>query len=54
MMHIFFFFTVFIFLRNKKLLKKIVGSGFSVCYANIFIEKAGTKGGSPIKTNEAH
>lgn len=27
---------------------------FSVCYANIFIEKAGAKGGSPIKTNEAH
>lgn len=31
-----------------------MGLDFSVCYANIFIEKAGAKGGSPIKTNEAH
>lgn len=30
------------------------GLEFSVCYANIFIEKAGAEGGSPIKTNEAH
>lgn len=34
--------------------KKKVVLDFSVCYANIFIEKAGAKGGSPIKTNEAH
>lgn len=41
----------------KKILlpkKKKVVLDFSVCYANIFIEKAGAKGGSPIKTNEAH
>lgn len=30
------------------------GLEFSVCYANVFIEKAGAEGGSPIKTNEAH
>lgn len=40
-----------ILLPKKK--KKVV-LDFSVCYANIFIEKAGAKGGSPIKTNEAH
>lgn len=55
MMHAFFFFPVFIFLRKKKkYFYKKVGLDFSVCYANIFIEKAGAKGGSPIKTNEAH
>lgn len=53
-MHVFFFFPVFIFLRNKKNTLQKVGLDFSVCYANIFIEKAGAKGGSPIKTNEAH
>lgn len=30
------------------------GLEFSVCYANVCIEKAGAEGGSPIKTNEAH
>ena len=30
------------------------GLEFSVCYANVFIEKAGAEGGSPIKTNEPH
>lgn len=40
--------------RKKKYFYKKVGLDFSVCYANIFIEKAGAKGGSPIKTNEAH
>lgn len=54
MVHAFFFFPVFIFLRKKKYFCKKVSLDFSVCYANIFIEKAAAKGGSPIKTNEAH
>lgn len=41
------------FFRKKKYFYKKVGLDFFVCYGNIFIEKAGTKGGSPIKTNEA-
>lgn len=61
-MHKFFFFQLLIFIEIKKITpvfplphppRKVV-LDFSVCYANIFIEKAGAKGGSPIKTNEAH
>lgn len=47
----------FIFVRSKKIIicfYKNRFEFFSVCYVNVFIEKAGAKGGSPIKTNEAH
>lgn len=62
MMPIFFFFQFLFLMEIKKCYsltpsppkKKKVVLDFSVCYANIFIEKAGAKGGSPIKTNEAH
>lgn len=46
----------FFFVRSKK--KKLFVQKqiwiFSVRYVNVFIEKAGAKDGSPIKTNEAH